>query len=381
MTVSTVEITALEVRSLRVPLREPFVIASCAIEATDAVEVALTIRVGDCSFTGLGECATLPPVTRESSAEVRQALLGLGLAGAVVARTAAGLAPVASSLGPVARAGLETAWLDALARAEGVGLARLLQREVVEAAPLVLEHESDVTIPIALPERMAALAGSWVASGFRLLKVKVGRSLADDVAAIEAIVRAAPEASLRLDANGGLDADSALLLLEKARGFGARIELFEQPCAAHDLEGMAELVRRGRVPVVADESCVEPEDVDRLADAGACTGVNLKLVKNGGLLASAAVARRARARGLTLMAGAMVETRLGLSAMLHLVAALGGVEHVDLDTALLLAHDPYRGGYAEDLPTLRVLLDTEGSFVVRAALQDVCGASREPAAE
>ncbi len=82
--------------------------------------------------------------------------------------------------------------------------------------------------------------------------------------------------------------------------------------------------------------------------------MNLKLAKLGGPLAALALGRRARAAGLRLMAGAMVETRVGLMAMAHVVTALGGVEWVDLDTAFLLAGDPFSGGWNVEGAHLRL---------------------------
>ena len=356
-----VEVTT---RPLRVPLVEPFVIATGRMDATDAIEVELTIERRGKRFVGLGECATLPPVTIEAPDDVTRGIARLPLAGRAFPARLEALDDAIASLGPVARAGLQTAWLDALARSSDTSLATLLHRERVSRGHVALVHESDITLPIADPDRMGALAQQWTARGFRSLKIKVGRRLDDDLAALGAIVRAAPNARLRLDANAALSADDALALLEGTRSLGGDVELYEQPCRAEDLAGMAEVVARGNVPVVADESCKSVEDVDRLADAGAATGVNLKLVKNGGPLASLDVGLRARARGLTIMAGAMVETRLGLTAMMHVVSALGGVEHVDLDTALLLAADPYVGGYEEALPWL-TLLEGQGLGVLR----------------
>src|SRR5207344_91916 len=102
------------------------------------------------------------------------------------------------------------------------------------------------------------------------------------------------------------------------------------------------------IPVVADESFRGAADLERLVAARAAHGVNLKLAKLGGPTAAVALGREARRRGLRLMAGAMVETRVGIATMAHVVAALGGVEWVDLDTAYLLADDPFGGGYAAE---------------------------------
>jgi L-alanine-DL-glutamate epimerase-like enolase superfamily enzyme len=79
--------------------------------------------------------------------------------------------------------------------------------------------------------------------------------------------------------------------------------------------------------------------------AGAAHGINLKLSKSGGLLPALALGERARAAGLSLMCGGMVETRLGMTAMAHVACALPAVEYIDLDTAFLLAEERFSGGY------------------------------------
>ena len=93
--------------------------------------------------------------------------------------------------------------------------------------------------------------------------------------------------------------------------------------------------------------------------------MNLKLAKLGGPLATVTLGREARRRGLRLMAGAMVETRVGIATMAHVVAALGGVDWVDLDTAFLLARDPFVGGYSSE--GSRLVLDAGLGSGVRPA--------------
>jgi L-alanine-DL-glutamate epimerase-like enolase superfamily enzyme len=166
-----------------------------------------------------------------------------------------------------------------------------------------------------------------------------------------------PDARFRLDANAGFAARDALALLDAALADGLTIECFEQPCAADDLAGMAEVAARSTVPVVADESFRGAADLERIVAAHAAQAVNLKLGKLGGPLSAFDLARRARDAGLRLMAGAMVETRVGLLAMAHVVAALGGVDWVDLDTAFLLADDPFDGGWLCDGPDISLGTD------------------------
>jgi len=350
---SGVSIVELTVAPLSIPLREPFVIASGRMEATRAALVRATLEDGrGRRATGLGESAALPPVTREDQPELLQLIerAAPGLRGAVLERTEDLDRLLAEQVptSQVARAGVETAILDAAARLQGVPLWCALGG--METPALL----TDITLSISDPERMAAAATHFARAGFTCFKVKVGRDWRADCASLRAVAAVVPGAQFRLDANAGFKAPEALALLHTALADGLTVECYEQPCVADDLAGMAEVTARASVPVVADESFRGPADLDRLLTARAAGAVNLKLAKLGGPLAALALGRRARAAGLRLMAGAMVETRVGLLAMAHVVAALGGVDWVDLDTALLLAEDPFTGGWQVDGPRLRL---------------------------
>ena len=177
--------------------------------------------------------------------------VGRELTGRLIA--AGGLEEALTSLlprGPVARAGLETAVLDAMARCAGVPLRAMLGARGHATRTL----ETDITIAIGEPARMAELAREWVGRGFRALKIKVGKDVDADVRALEAIGRAAPQARLRIDANAGYTASQAIAVARACDrlGLGEAIDCWEQPCAADDREGMREVVgggeggRRGR---------------------------------------------------------------------------------------------------------------------------------------
>jgi L-alanine-DL-glutamate epimerase-like enolase superfamily enzyme len=204
---------------------------------------------------------------------------------------------------------------------------------------------TDITLPIVPAPSMVRLARDWHERGFRVFKVKVGRNVDEDIAALEAVHRAVPGVTFRVDANAGFSARDAILLMAALERLGLRIECLEQPCAAGDLDALAAVCRAVHPPVIADESVASLGDLARVAAAGAADGVNLKIAKSGGLLAAMRVGIEAQRRGMPVMVGGMVETRLGMTAGAHLVAALGGVPFVDLDTAWLLAEDPYEGGY------------------------------------
>lgn len=341
-------ILSLATAPLEVPLVDPFVIATARVDATSSVLVRVEIEGPAGPVAGIGEAACLPPVTREGPADVHAALgaLGPALRGrALVAPTAEGFAALLGGAldgAPVARAALQVALLDAVARAEGRHLVALLDPSV----PLPRTLVSDVTLPILPVDRMVTLAGEWSARGFRTFKVKVGHDLDRDAAALQAVAARVPGARFRLDANAGFTAEEAVTLLRACLGAGLQVECFEQPCAREDLDGLEEVQAAvPGVPVVADESLRGPADLEAiLARRGRIGGINLKIVKLGGVLEALALGRRARAAGLQVMVGGMVETRLGMSAAACLAACLDEVL-ADLDTAWLLARDPFDGGY------------------------------------
>ena len=349
-------VESITARPLTVPLRDPFVIASGRIDATRAALVEATVRddITGAVATGLGEAAALPPVTREDQPE----LLAIVRAFAAAHREDTGdddplrwvarcvsAAPLAESA--VARAAVECALLDAVARLRGEALYAMLSGG--DAATRLV---SDITIPIHAPTYMATLAGQWRARGFRCFKVKVGLDLAQDLAALGAIVAEVPDATFVLDANGGFSAREAVELYEGARRLGAVVVCFEQPCARDDLDGMRAVTAALPVPVIADESVRSTRELREVVERGAAGGVNLKLVKMGGLVAALEVGREAKRLGMRVMFGAMVETRLGITAAAHVCAALGGVDFVDLDTAWLMASDRFEGGYAAEGPVM-----------------------------
>ena len=347
-------IVAIEGTPLSVPLREPFVIASGRIDVTRAVLVRATVEdeTGN-RAVGLGEAAALPPVTHEDQPELLAMVArASGELAGVQLDTPAEVAAKLEEVVPdsaVARAGLEGAILDAWARLSGISVACLLGAPLEQPLPVLT---TDITLPITAPAAMTSLALRHRAAGFTCFKVKVGRDWRADREALRAVAAAVPDAHFRLDANGGFTARDALALLDATAEAGLMVECYEQPCAREDLSGMAEVTARSAVPVVADESFRDEADLQAIIAARAAHAVNLKLAKLGGLLKAVTLARAARAAGLRLMAGAMVETRVGLLAMAHVVAALRSVDWVDLDTAFLLAEDAFEGGWDVEGPRI-----------------------------
>ena len=164
----------------------------------------------------------------------------------------------------MARAGLETAALaDAISRLFDRKPLRALLGGDVGRATRVLD--TDITLPIQRAAAMATQALRWRALGFSCFKVKVCVDADADVAAIAAVHAAVPDATFRVDANAGFTARVAIAFARELERRGVAIECFEQPCAADDLDGMAEVARAIAPPVVADESVKSLADLERVA--------------------------------------------------------------------------------------------------------------------
>ncbi|MFB6074697.1 MAG: dipeptide epimerase [Haloarculaceae archaeon] len=227
-----------------------------------------------------------------------------------------------------AHAALSTALADLAARDLGVACYRQWGLDP-DAAP-----RTSYTVGIDAPARMAEKAAAATDAGYPILKVKLGTD--DDRARFRAVREAAPDATVRVDANGAWDAATAL---ERADWLAAAgVEFLEQPVPADNLAGLARVHREAPLPVAADEACVDAADVPAVADA--CDVVVVKVSKCGGLDAARAHREAARAHGLDAMLGCMVESWASLAPAWHLAPLF---EYADLDGPLLLAADPVAG--------------------------------------
>lgn len=193
------------------------------------------------------------------------------------------------------------------------------------------------------------------ARGFGFLKVKVGGP--DDLARLEA-VRAASDATLRVDGNEGWTLEEARELAPALVELG--VELVEQPFPVADTESVRALRElEPRLPVIIDEGCKDLGDVAQVA--GYADGINVKLAKAGGLREAIRMVHAARALGLQVMLGCMIESELGIA---HAAQMASLVDHVDLDGHLLIAKGPWTG---LGLEAGRVLPSAEPGLGVRPA--------------
>jgi len=226
-----------------------------------------------------------------------------------------------------ARCALDLALHDRIGRRRGLPLYRLLDLPEPPVLP------TSFTISIDSPQEMARRTAQ--VADYPIIKIKLGSD--DDVARVAAIRAARPDVRLWVDANAGWTPDEAVAQARVLASHG--VELIEQPVARADIAGMGYVQAHTDLPVVADESVQTLADLEALAAAGV-QGINLKLMKVGGLAAGLRMLRRARELGMRVMLGCMVETSLGVTAMAHLA---GLADWLDLDAPFLVANDPFAG--------------------------------------
>ncbi len=190
---------------------------------------------------------------------------------------------------------------------------------------------SDYTIGIDAIETMVAKMNEF--SGWPIYKIKLGTER--DIEIVREL-RKHTSAVFRVDANCGWTAEQAIAYSVELKGLG--VEFIEQPLKADRWEDLARVGRESALPIIADESCIVESDVARCA--GVFQGINIKLVKCGGLTPARRMIAEARKLGLKVMVGCMTESTVGISAIAQLLPLL---DYVDMDGAVLLAEDVAMG--------------------------------------
>ncbi|HEY8723794.1 MAG TPA: dipeptide epimerase [Gaiellaceae bacterium] len=298
-------------------LAETFTISRGSEDEADVVQV----EIAHDGVTGFGEAA---PIERydESAASALAWLEHVTLGDDPFA-----LDEIFDSLPPgeqAARAAVDAALYDLQGKLTGRPVYELLGVRPVGPP-------TSWTIWLGDPDDMARRTEKVANRGFKRLKLKLGGFDGLDVERVKA-VRSVTALPLMCDANEAWTFDEALEVIPQLD-----VEYCEQPLKAGDPDGPA-LKERSPVPIYVDEDC------HTLADVAACAerahGINIKLAKSGGIREGVRMANAARALGLGVMLGCMVESGLGIAAGAHIASLM---DHVDLDGNLLLAEDPWPG--------------------------------------
>ncbi|MDA1239925.1 MAG: o-succinylbenzoate synthase [Chloroflexi bacterium] len=294
-------------RPFRLPMHHRFEAAHGALDDREGVLVQLVDASG---LAGTGEASPMPSLGQGRASDVI-ALLD-AYAPALLAGEPVPDGPGANSL----RCALDVAGLDLRGRASGRPVAAAL----TEAQPAAWV-QANAVIGSGEPDEVARYAAEAWATGYRVLKLKVGAAeVSTDVARVSAVRDACPQATIRLDANGAWDEATALVALHALVPF--HVELIEQPVPAADVEALARIRERSPMRIAADEAVTDAATLRQVLDLRAADLVVLKPMLLGGITPALEVAHRAFERGIGAFATTTFDSSIGTAAALHLAAAL-----------------------------------------------------------
>jgi O-succinylbenzoate synthase len=343
-------LTSVTLHRVRVPLREPFRISNGAVAEKDAVLVEATTAAG---VTGWGEASPMSGAFYSADtpdgawAALRDDLAPLALAEGALDPAVFCDRIVDAPGGPFAKAGIEGALWDAAARQAGVPLFALLG-----GSPRAVASGVAIGIYDDL-EELVERVGRFVGEGYRRVKIKIEPGW--DLDPVRAVRGRFPDVPLTVDANAAYTLADARLFVELDR-FG--LAMIEQPLGRGADEASAELQRRIRTPICADESAESLDAIERIVALGAARIVNIKVQRVGGLGEALRMHARALEAGLACWVGTMPELGVASAHGLHFAARNGFAYPTDIEAS--------SRWYAADVVEPAIAIDAHGYINVPA---------------
>jgi o-succinylbenzoate synthase len=317
---------------IRIALKKPFKIAVGALTHSNHVLVRLADDEGR---TGWGETTTFLEVYGYDQRSLYHTLTDYLIPG-VIGLNAGDLAGIHRRMDQLvpfnwmAKAAIDLAAHDLAAQAAEVPLHAMLGARRSDRVPLI------GVVDVVMPEEAAQSAARQVSLGFHTIKIKVGLEAETDIRRVKAVREAVGSAlRLRVDGNCGYDRDTAWAVFSRMEDYA--LEWIEQPLPAWDLEGMAELARRLKTPVAADESVYTIHDAQRCIAMRAADVINIKLPKCGGIFRCRQIVGLCHELDTPCFLGGCLETTPGMAAAMHFYAATPGV----VSAAEILGHSFY----------------------------------------
>jgi L-alanine-DL-glutamate epimerase-like enolase superfamily enzyme len=310
-----------------VHLREPFVTALRTVERYPVI--TYTISDGE-HLRGVGECVATPAIVGDSIEGIERDLKEIitpALSdikefdeGIEVLRS---ISAASSSI-----AAADIAFHSFFASKSGLSLGQFLGSK----ASVI---KSDVTIPIAEPEELERILHDRITQGFTTFKIKLrAEDLKSNLARMRQISSfAGAGVTLRVDPNQAWDFEYSKSFLEGLALAEIEIEYLEQPVGRNQIKELAALTALNLAPIMADESLFTLKDLDQLIEIKACSWVNVKLLKSGGIAPAKAIAERALENGIRVSIGSMMEGAGGVIAAALLAASVAPDVVHDLDAA------------------------------------------------
>ncbi len=331
-------ITEIGIYKLFMPLKEPFVISLGPIYNAENIVVIIKTNHG---ITGFGECSPFMSINGESMdtcfvvaqyfAKLLKGKNPLNITEHIAAMDA--LIYANTSI----KSAFDIALYDIAAQHAGVPLYKFLGGENNKIIT------TDYTVSIGEPKKMAADAVAIQQQGYPAIKIKLGKNGKKDVERIKAIREAVGnKIPLRIDANQGWTVDEAIETLNALAVYD--IQHCEEPIPRWAYMQLPKIKKQSPIPIMADESCGDEHDAQRLLQLDACSYLNIKLGKAGGIFKALKIVELAKQYNMHLQVGAFMESRLAMTAFAHFALCSPLIEHYDFDTALMFTQDPVSGG-------------------------------------
>lgn len=331
-------IQQVELYKLSIPLIEPFI---TSLGRDDFAENVLVKIITSEGIIGFGECSPYMPINGESQDTCF--IVGQYFAKLLKGKNALAIEDCIKALDKLIygntsiKSAFDMALYDIASQYAGMPLYKFLGGDFNKTII------TDYTVSIGDPQKMAADAVKIKEQGYPAIKIKLGNNGETDVLRIKAIGEAVGDGiPLRIDANQGWNVEEAIETLQALGKYN--IQHCEEPIARWNFMHLPHVRKASPIPIMADECCGDEHDAERLIYIGACDYFNIKLGKSGGIFKALKMVKLAETNNIHLQVGAMLESRLAMTAFAHFSLCSPMIVHFDFDTALMFSEDPVSGG-------------------------------------
>ena len=319
------KIIKIKTQTKKIELKTPF---KTALRTTTHVEFVRVYVECDNGFVGIGEAPATKVITGEdiddilaSIGSTRELFLTLSPQKALTKLHF-------TKIGSSAKAALDMAFVQLLSFEAQKPLYDYFG--ATDLTPL----QTDVTISLNAVDEMLHDAIKAYNEGMKLLKVKVGSDITHALKVVKDMAVALPNATILVDANQAWSLEDSLFFIQNTQGI--QIELIEQPVIASDLNGLKMITKYSNIPILADESAFDLEDVKKVFESCSADMINIKFMKCGGVSKAIEILEYAREKKIPCMLGSMLEGPTSINMALHLAFAYRDViKYIDLDSPLL----------------------------------------------
>jgi L-Ala-D/L-Glu epimerase len=334
----TATIHSIELYASKIKLKEPFIISLGPLTHAENVIVNIKTKEG---ITGTGECSPFMTINGESmeTGMVVGKYLGTILKG----KNALDIEACHKAMNSVIygnssiKSAFDMALYDIAAQQANLPLYSFLGGDNNKV--LV----TDYTVSFKDADAMAKDALAIKANGFSVIKVKLGGTKEEDIKRIQKIREAVGmDIPVRIDANQGWNTKDAIEILHALQPYN--IQHCEEPIPRWNFMELPLIKQQSPIKIMADESCCDEHDAQRLWDIGACDYLNVKLGKSSGIYRAEKIIAIAEKHHITIQMGGFLESRLGFTAAAHVALCSNTIIHCDFDTPLMFEEDPVAGG-------------------------------------